>query len=85
MFETTALNVNAGASINLLLIQGNDGRNVITGRQSQDTINGYAGDDLFLIPDATHHPVSVIGSEVINGGSGADEIRYSATAPARAG
>lgn len=85
MFETTALNVNAGASINLLLIQGNDGRNVITGTQSQDTINGYAGDDLFLIPDATHHPVSVIGSEVINGGSGADEIRYSATAPARAG
>lgn len=85
MFETTALNVNAVASIGSLLIQGNDGRNVITGTQNQDTINGYAGDDLFLIPDATHHPFSFIFSEVINGGSGADEIRYSATAPAHDG
>ena len=79
--ETTTLSVNAGAAPNALTILGNDGRNVITGTRFADQLDGAGGDDLFMISDATFHPAG----EIIRGGSGTDEIRYSATAPALVG
>ena len=79
--QTTTLSVNAGAAPNALTILGNDGRNVITGTRFADQLDGAGGDDLFMISDATFHPAG----EIIRGGSGTDEIRYSATAPALVG
>lgn len=75
--QTTTLSVNAGAAPDALTILGNDGRNVITGTRFADQLDGAGGDDLFMISDATFHPAG----EIISGGSGTDEIRYSATAP----
>jgi len=83
--ETTPLNVNASAAIGALRIMGNGGRNIITGTQNMDTIIGFGGDDLFVIPQASHHPFGILGEEVIEGGAGSDEIRFSDTFPGHAG
>lgn len=71
---TTALNINGSAILSPITITGNAGSNVITGGQGADTLEGGGGNDIFIIGNAAHHPVG----EIITGGAGIDEIRFSA-------
>ncbi|HET6941174.1 MAG TPA: hypothetical protein VFH89_03320 [Sphingomicrobium sp.] len=63
---TAALNVDARAIANALLIQGNDGVNILYSTAYNDTVSGGAGDDR-LITNA--------GDDIVDGGAGADRMR----------
>jgi Ca2+-binding RTX toxin-like protein len=70
---TVALGVDASLVTSALAIYGNAGNNAIRGGTAADTLDGGAGNDIFLIKDAAHHGLG----EVIIGGAGtADEIRF---------
>ncbi len=56
-------------------IAGSSGRDVITGAGGSDNLSGGFGDDLFIVTRASDHT----SAELINGGSGIDEIRFSST------
>lgn len=82
---TNAGGVNAAAVNNALNISGNNGANVITGTALNDTITGGAGadnitsgdgDDVILL-NAT---ADYAATEKLNGGTGTDELRITASA-----
>ncbi len=58
-----------------LRVVGNDGDNMISGTRFADTFVGNGGDDVFVISRGSHHAAG----EVINGGAGSDELRFSST------
>ena len=58
-----------------LRIIGNDGDNMIAGTRLADTLVGNGGDDVFVISRGAHHAAG----EVINGGAGSDELRFTST------
>ena len=76
---TVAININAAAVANGLIITGNAGNNKLTGTAQADTISGGAGTD--SVNGGGGNDVIEIGpgdyaaGDVINGGAGTDTIR----------
>jgi Ca2+-binding RTX toxin-like protein len=62
---------NAGAN----RIEGGDGNDRITGGAGADTLVGGEGNDLFIVSTFADHATG----EVIDGGAGTDELRYTGT------
>lgn len=73
---TTALNINASAAVNALIIIGNAGNNLITGTAYSDQLDGGDGSDVYLINATTHHAQAEITD---TGNMGIDEVRFVAT------
>ncbi|MBK7365839.1 MAG: S8 family serine peptidase [Nitrosomonas sp.] len=72
----TALNINASAAANALIIIGNAGDNLIAGTAYRDQLNGGDGSDIYIISTAAHHAQAEIADA---GNMGTDEVRFAAT------
>ena len=75
---TAALNLDASAIANSLVINGNSAANFLIGTSYADVINGGSGADIYLINSAAEHNQAEITD---NGTSGVDEVRFAATTP----
>ncbi|MFN6337681.1 MAG: hypothetical protein ACK41W_02980, partial [Cyanobacteriota bacterium] len=82
---TTALNINASAAPNGLILQGNNGPNkligsvfsdTITGGDGIDPMDGGNGSDLYLITSSLQHTAAEIAD---TGTTGTDELRFAST------
>jgi hypothetical protein len=73
----TALNVNAAAAPNGVLIIGNSANNVILTTAFQDTLDGGGGSDVYLVSSPSHRPA---GEAITDSGAvGSDELRFAST------
>jgi Ca2+-binding RTX toxin-like protein len=82
---TTALNINAAAAANSLVLTGNNGVNsligtayadLISGNGGNDLLDGGDGGDIYLISSSSQRTVAEIND---TGASGSDELRFAST------
>ena len=73
----TALNVNAAAAPNGVLIIGNSANNVILTTAFQDTLDGGGGSDVYLVSSPSHRPAGEAITD--SGAAGSDELRFAST------
>jgi Ca2+-binding RTX toxin-like protein len=76
---TAALNVNAAAVLNALMIQGNDGANILTGTGWADVIFGGAGNDQIAGGAGADRLYGGLGNDTLSGGEGQDAFVFNTT------
>ncbi len=79
---TTALNVNASAVGNALLVVGNAGNNSITGTSKNDTLEGGAGADKLVGGSGNDSLFGGLGKDTLTGGVGSDTFVFNTLASA---
>ncbi|MBH0181395.1 MAG: hypothetical protein HP490_06900, partial [Nitrospira sp.] len=71
---TTAVNINAAAVGNALIMTGNNGANVLTGTAFDDTLTGNAGNDILNGGAGVDQLHGGDGNDQLNGGAGDDQL-----------
>ena len=79
---TTALNVNASAVGNALLVVGNAGNNSLTGTSRSDTLEGGDGADKLVGGGGDDSLIGGLGKDTLTGGVGADAFVFNTPANA---